>query len=223
MRQASNVSYRKHHKVVSSSRYSDFTIKWATLPWELNQAYLLRRKVFCNEQHLFNGNDFDAVDQYARVLVALGNHGGWHQEVVGTVRIHREASGVWHGSRLAVDPAYRTQGNLGPMLIKLAVSSAHALGCKHFYAKVQEQNVPLFRRAKWTRKESCEFAGLPHALMKADLSVYPPCHTPQSGFVIRARKMRAEPVYWSAFLDSLPKEVKRYDGTSSLSQIREVA
>lgn len=190
----------------SYQQYSDFTIKWATLPWELEQAHLLRRKVFCDEQQLFEDDDFDAVDDYARVLVALGNFGGWHQDVVGTVRIHQEAQGVWFGSRLAVDPAFRTQGNLGPMLIKLAVSSAHALGCHHFFAKVQEKNVPLFVRNKWTRKESCVVAGSPHALMEADLSVYPPCHSPSTGFVIKARKKRKTLDARSAWLECVSSE-----------------
>lgn len=29
---------------------ASFTIKWTTLPWEANEAYKLRRAVFCIEQ-----------------------------------------------------------------------------------------------------------------------------------------------------------------------------
>lgn len=168
--------------------YSDYTIKWATLPWEVEQAHALRRRVFCDEQRLFDHDDRDATDDHACLLVALGSYGGWHQQVVGTVRIHQEGEGVWYGSRLAVDPAFRSQGQLGSTLIRLAVSSAHALGCQCFMATVQKQNEPLFQRLKWATCEYKEIFGQVHAVMEANLAAYPPCHTPNSGFVLRARR-----------------------------------
>ncbi|WP_227635090.1 MSMEG_0567/Sll0786 family nitrogen starvation N-acetyltransferase, partial [Klebsiella pneumoniae] len=103
-------------------------MKWVTLPWEREQAYALRRQVFCREQGLFADDDRDEIDDHAHLLVALGCVAGWHDRVVGTVRIHQQSPGVWLGSRLAVDAAYRRQGQLGPTLIRLAVCSAHALG-----------------------------------------------------------------------------------------------
>ena len=129
--------------------YAGYTIKWVTLPWEREQAYALRRQVFCREQGLFADDDRDEIDDHAHLLVALGCVAGWHDRVVGTVRIHQQSPGVWLGSRLAVDAAYRRQGQLGPTLIRLAVCSAHALGCEAFYAQVQHQNEPLFRRMRW--------------------------------------------------------------------------
>ena len=69
--------------------------------------------------------------------------------VVGTVRIHEEAPGLWFGSRLAVDREFRRIGAIGATLIRLAVSSAHAMGCRHFLAHVQAQNGPLFRQMHW--------------------------------------------------------------------------
>jgi len=108
--------------------------------------------------------------------------------VVGTVRIHRgEAEGEWWGSRLAVHPAFRSQGHLGVTLIRLAVSRANALGCDDFFAQVQMQNVPLFRKLGWQLLEETSVHGRPHARMRADLGRYPPCHDPVSGFVTRAR------------------------------------
>ncbi|MFP3534813.1 GNAT family N-acetyltransferase, partial [Burkholderia sp. SIMBA_042] len=65
--------------------------------------------------------------------------------VVGTVRIHESEPSVWFGSRLAVHDAFRGHSRIGATLIRLAVSSAHALGCRRFLAHVQSQNVPLFR------------------------------------------------------------------------------
>ncbi|MCY0965469.1 MSMEG_0567/Sll0786 family nitrogen starvation N-acetyltransferase [Parathalassolituus penaei] len=185
--------------------YSDYTIKWATLPWEVEQAHALRRRVFCDEQGLFAGDDADATDGHARTLVALGNHGGWHQQVVGTVRIHREGpadENLWYGSRLAVDPAFRTQGQLGSTLIKLAVSSAHALGCQTFMATVQIQNEPLFKRLNWRTHDYRDIQGLKHAVMQADLAAYPPCFTPTSGFVLKARKQHIHEHFWPGLLDA---------------------
>jgi putative N-acetyltransferase (TIGR04045 family) len=110
------------------------------------------------------------------------------EQVVGTVRIHRgEADGEWWGSRLAVHPAFRSQGHLGVTLIRLAVSRANALGCKRFFAQVQMQNVPLFRKLGWQLLEETGVHGRPHARMQAELSWYPPCHDPVSGFVTRSK------------------------------------
>nr|WP_227631726.1 MSMEG_0567/Sll0786 family nitrogen starvation N-acetyltransferase [Klebsiella pneumoniae] len=81
--------------------YAGYTIKWVTLPWEREQAYALRRQVFCREQGLFADDDRDEIDDHAHLLVALGCVAGWHDRVVGTVRIHQQSPGVWLGSRLA--------------------------------------------------------------------------------------------------------------------------
>lgn len=173
------------------NEYAGYTIKWVTLPWEREQAYALRRQVFCREQGLFADDDRDEIDGHAHLLVALGCVAGWHDRVVGTVRIHQLSPRIWLGSRLAVDAAYRRQGQLGPTLIRLAVCSAHALGCDAFYAQVQHQNEPLFRRMHWQTLEWLELRGVRHARMQADLAFYPPCDDPQSGMVIhRARPQR---------------------------------
>jgi len=85
------------------------------------------------------------------------------------------------------EPAFRSQGHLGVTLIRLAVSRANALGCKRFFAQVQMQNVPLFRKLGWQLLEETGVHGRPHARMQAELSWYPPCHDPVSGFVTRSK------------------------------------
>ncbi|KAB8312766.1 GNAT family N-acetyltransferase [Erwinia endophytica] len=167
--------------------YPNYTVKWVTLPWEREQAYALRRQIFCQEQALFAGDDRDMIDDHAQLLVALGGYAGWHEEVVGTVRIHRRAERVWFGSRLAVAERFRRQGQLGSALIRLAVSSANALGCDAFYADVQQQNEKLFRRLHWHTLDSLTLRGIPHVRMQADLTHYPPCHDPHSGMVLNIR------------------------------------
>ena len=181
--------------------YSDYTVKWASLPWEVEQAYQLRRRVFCEEQGMFEHDDRDAIDESAQLLVVLGNYGGWHQEVVGTVRIHQQRDGHWTGSRLAVDQAFRTQGQLGAGLIRLAVSSARALGCRRFTARVQERNELLFRRLHWHTRDYCHVSGVRHAIMEADLHAYPPCHSPYSGMVLKALRQHRHTDYWPGLFE----------------------
>jgi putative N-acetyltransferase (TIGR04045 family) len=167
---------------------AEFRVKQATLPWERREAYGLRRAVFCVEQGLFAGDDRDAVDERAQLLVAVSSLGGNPDQVVGTVRIDEEQPGLWRGSRLAVHAAFRSQGRIGATLIRLAVTSAHAQGCRRFLAHVQQQNEALFQRLAWRTLALETLHGRPHCLMQADLAAYPPCRDPWNGFVTLARQ-----------------------------------
>ena len=167
---------------------TEYRIKWTTLQWEADEAYKLRRAVFCIEQGIFVGDDRDEIDERAQQLVAVSCIAGMPEQVVGTVRIHQEEPGVWFGSRLAVHAAFRRHGKIGATLIRLAVTSAHALGCQTFLAHVQSQNVPLFRRLRWDVLAEERMLGRPHHLMQAQLQHYPPCTTPRSGFVTQSRR-----------------------------------
>jgi len=167
-----------------------FIVRQATAGWERDEAHALRRAVFCIEQGIFAGDDRDAIDDTAQLLVAMACIGGMPEQVVGTVRIHRDAAltpGLWWGSRLAVHPAYRSQGHLGATLIRLAVSRAHAQGCTAFCAHVQAQNVPLFEKLHWRAHGEIAIHGRAHAVMSPDLAYYPACHDAASGFVSRRR------------------------------------
>jgi putative N-acetyltransferase (TIGR04045 family) len=166
---------------------TEYRIKWTTLPWEAEEAHKLRRAVFCIEQGIFVGDDRDEIDERAQQLVAVSCIAGMPEQMVGTVRIHQEAPGVWYGSRLAVHAAFRRHGKIGATLIRLAVTSAHALGCETFLAHVQSQNVPLFRALHWDALEQEMVHGRSHHLMQAQLDHYPPCTAPRSGFVTQAR------------------------------------
>lgn len=167
---------------------SDFQLKFATEPWERNASAALRRQVFCDEQKIFAGDDRDAIDDVAIPIVAIASLGVAFDDVVGTVRVHEVEPGIWWGSRLAVAPTYRRMGAIGTSLIKLAVSSAHARGCKRFFAHVQSQNALLFQRLHWTTFDRIDLHGQPHHAMEADLAFYPPIHDPSSGFRVLAKK-----------------------------------
>ena len=162
---------------------NEFRIKFSASRWEREQARALRRRVFCDEQGIFCGDDGDAVDDYAIPIVALSMMGVAADRVVGAVRIHEEEPGLWWGSRLAVDAEFRRIGSLGATLIRLAVSSARAMGCQTFLAHVQAQNAPLFAQLHWDALGEVDLHGRPHLKMKADLQRYPPCANPEIGFV----------------------------------------
>jgi putative N-acetyltransferase (TIGR04045 family) len=162
---------------------AEYRVKFATDPWELREAAALRRLVFCEEQGIFAGDDRDDIDAVAIPLVVISSLGVAPHDVVGTVRIHEAEPAVWWGSRLAVAPAYRRIGALGSALIRLAVCSAHARGCRRFYAHVQSQNAVLFRRLHWRTLEEIELRGRPHHFMEADLVHYPPISDPEIGFL----------------------------------------
>jgi putative N-acetyltransferase (TIGR04045 family) len=168
---------------------AQFQIKSASQPWEQRAAARLRRQVFCTEQGIFDGDDRDAIDDVAIPLVALSLVGVAAGDVVGTVRIHRGAAeGEWWGSRLAVSREYRRVGALGATLIRLAVSSAHAQGCTHFFAHVQSQNEELFRKLHWRTVARLDLHGREHVRMQADLSQYPPFSAVETGLCALARE-----------------------------------
>lgn len=164
----------------------EFRVKWAQAGWEQQQAMALRRAVFCDEQRVFDGDDIDAIDSHAQTLVALSRIAVVDDQVAGTVRIHQAEPGLWWGSRLAVHSGFRRHGHLATTLIRLAVSSAHARGCRIFLAHVQSQNVPLFEHLQWRALRSEQLHGRPHVLMQAELDAYPPCYDPYTGYVTRS-------------------------------------
>lgn len=168
-----------------------YFIRATSMPWEANGAADLRRRVFVDEQKIFERHDRDDIDMIATHLVALSTYAHEPDSVVGTVRIHEADPGVWWGSRLAVDPLYRKVGHLGAELIRLAVSSAHAQGCHRFLANIQMQNVGLFRRMRWKAIEEVDYHGVAHMRMAADLSYYPPTINPVAGWYHKPRKIVA--------------------------------
>ncbi len=165
-----------------------YQIKAATEAWEIRAAAALRQEVFCREQALFREHDQDEIDARATTLVAASHLGVVLGEVVGTVRMHEEAPGLWRGSRLAVARPYRTVAAIGTSLIRLAVSAAHGRGATRFLAHVQAQNAPLFQRLHWRTLDVVTLHGHPHHLMEAALDAYPPIDRPEAGFMIMPRK-----------------------------------
>lgn len=171
---------------------TDFVYKLARTREDVSGFWRLRRTVFCDEQGLFDDTDTDERDAAMIPIVCVSLVMGMEDEVVGVVRIHEHAPGIWWGSRLAVSRALRRRTRLslavtvrnhqppdcatsiGAGLIYKAVSTARALGCRQFDAHVQQQNAPFFRRMHWTPLVDLELHGRPHVHMRANLQHYPP-------------------------------------------------
>jgi putative N-acetyltransferase (TIGR04045 family) len=158
---------------------SEIVAKLASEPWQLTQYRRLRSEIFAREQGLFEESDFDEHDRYAHPIVAESQIAGMADRVVGVVRIFEHAGGVWYGGRLGVHADYRRSGSVGTALITCAVSTAHAWGCRSFFATVQEQNVRYFERHHFRALEPLEIRGRSHCLMQADLERYPRAKVPE--------------------------------------------
>lgn len=158
----------------------------------------LRKKVFCDEQQIFENSDRDILDDSAIPIVALDEYMGIVQNVVGAVRINERSPRIWWGSRLCVDNQYRTHSrfntislfdeeanrlfvtSMGGALIYKAVTTANYLGCDQFLAHVQTKNVKFFKRLFWKELDEVDVHGIKHSLMEADLTKYPPSNWAKS-------------------------------------------
>jgi putative N-acetyltransferase (TIGR04045 family) len=154
---------------------SEVVARVAAEAWELDGYYGVRRAIFAEEQGIFEEHDVDAHDAHATPIVATSQIAGMPDEVVGVVRIYESEPGVWYGGRLGVCREYRRRGAVGAALIFTACSTAHAWGCRLFFATVQAQNVRYFERHHFRALEELNLRGRPHALMQADLTAFPPC------------------------------------------------
>lgn len=171
----------------------DFIFKIATNREDLDGFHALRRRIFCEEQGLFQDHDRDEIDDAMIPIVCKAMVAGMEDAVVGVVRIDEREPGVWYGSRLGVAPEFRRLrrfspavpvrnqqpcyaglGAIGASLIYKAVSTANRIGCHEFLATVQQQNARFFQRLHWQPLGEIELHGLTHVKMRADLNHYLP-------------------------------------------------
>lgn len=174
-----NIGNRSSSSLVLGYRSRGIVTQVATEAWQVSGYHALRKRVFVQEQGLFQESDEDRADEVALPIVAMSVAHGMLDQVVGTVRIFRSSNSgfeTWFGGRLAVDAVYRRHGIVGESLIRAAVCTAHALGCTEFLATVQAPVVRYFERHHFAVREPTTVCGVPHALMQADLAKYPPVH-----------------------------------------------
>jgi len=139
---------------------------------EIAAYFDLRRKIFVEEQALFQDDDVDALDEIAHPIIAV-EADALRLDVLGIVRIYEPKPRLWYGGRLGTHPDRRKGWQIGKGLISKAVTTANAWGCDRFLATVQIQNVRFFQRLHWDSLEQIEIRGIAHHLMQADLDFYP--------------------------------------------------
>ncbi len=129
----------------------------------------LRHLVFVDEQRLFTGTDRDDIDDDPRTVVLLARD-PLDGSVLGGVRLspvlRGRDIGWWAGGRLAVAPAARRLGGIGPALVRAACARAEQAGVLRFEATVQPQNELLFRRLGWDGVGATMVTGREHVLMR---------------------------------------------------------
>jgi putative N-acetyltransferase (TIGR04045 family) len=131
----------------------------------------IRRQVFVGEQGFFRDTDRDGHDDDPATVHVLGLCDG---VAAGAVRLYPldepgEVPGTWKGDRLAVLPAFRSQGVGGP-LVRFAVRTAAEAGGRVMVAHIQPANVTFFERLGWRRAGGLvSFVGRPHQMMTIDL------------------------------------------------------
>lgn len=143
---------------------------------ELGLHHEIRRRVFVEEQGLFESTDRDLHDDDPATVHVLGLCG---DVVGGAVRLYPlidpEASevepGLWKGDRLAVLPFFRRNGLGGP-LVRFAVATAAAAGGRRMIAHIQPPNVGFFEYLGWyCIGDPVTFVGRPHQTMAIHLGL----------------------------------------------------
>jgi putative N-acetyltransferase (TIGR04045 family) len=130
---------------------------------ELAQCLDIRRKVFVQEQHIFENSDRDDYDGQAIHIAAF-----YQSRIIGTVRVYQDTSGAWWGGRLAVLKKYR--GRAGRELVRAAVALVKLQGAEHFYANILSENLNFFKNIGWHPVgDEFHLHGRPHRLVEADL------------------------------------------------------
>ena len=130
---------------------------------ELEEYFAVRRRVFCDEQRVFDRDDRDERDGAPGTLHVVALLDG---RVEGAVRLYPlDELGVWKGDRLAVLPERRVH-RVGAMLVSFAVRTAGELGGRRMIAQIQLANVRFFELLGWRREgEPAPYHGLPHQRM----------------------------------------------------------
>ena len=130
---------------------------------ELEECFLIRKKIFVDEQGLFTETDQDEHDAEAIHIVAL-----YKDKIIGTVRIYEQKDSIWWGGRLAVEKKLR--GRAGRLLVQKAVKIIRGSNAKCFRAYIQLKNVSFFKNLKWKPiGEKVFLHGKPHLLMEAEI------------------------------------------------------
>lgn len=165
---------------------------WTARPHEFALPFIIRHRVFVEEQGVLVFTDVDARDRHPATISVLASI---DDQVAGTVRLYpiepedSGAGGRWRGDRLAVLPPYRSS-LVGARLVRHAVATAASAGGDQMEASVQVANVVFFERLGWRCDgEARPYLGLLHQPMLIDLSgVAPASETRPAAAGLRASR-----------------------------------
>ncbi|MGI9327984.1 MAG: MSMEG_0567/Sll0786 family nitrogen starvation N-acetyltransferase [Pseudomonadales bacterium] len=144
---------------------------WSARRKEMAAHFIIRHRVFVNEQGVLVFTDIDSWDDHAKVVHVLAASG---HSYAGTVRLYPiDDHGRWKGDRLAVLKQHR-RSIVGAQLVRFATATAAAQGGQIMEANVQVANVKFFEQLCWRCNGSeYPYLGLPHQPMVFDLSMAP--------------------------------------------------
>lgn len=127
---------------------------------ELNQAFDLRRDVFCGEQGVSEEAEFDGLDDEATHIVALS--GG---RVVCTCRLLFEGE-ICRLGRMASAAEHR-RGGAGREVIAVAVEAAREAGCERIVIHAQRRAQAFYEACGFEPYgDTFDEEGIPHVMMR---------------------------------------------------------
>jgi putative N-acetyltransferase (TIGR04045 family) len=122
-------------------------------PHEVERCREIRHRVFVDEQRIFAKTDMDDIEDKAIHIFCRKR-----QEIIGTVRVHKDENGTFWGSRLAVLPDERG-ADAGKALVRAAEDTVKRIGGEQIRGLIQKDQVKLFLKLGW-RKHGKEFSHL---------------------------------------------------------------
>ncbi|MBI3783455.1 MAG: GNAT family N-acetyltransferase [Deltaproteobacteria bacterium] len=124
------------------------------------QAFEIRRRVFRNEQHVPEEEEFDSDDEIATHALALV---GGQPAGTGRLVMHPDYAKI---GRMAVLPEFRGSG-VGLAILHTLMDLATQRGAKLLMLHAQVQAIPFYRKAGFAvSSEEFEEAGIPHRRME---------------------------------------------------------
>jgi predicted GNAT family N-acyltransferase len=139
----------------------EIPIRWAGGPDDMHGAFAVRVRVFCEEQGVSRGDEFDGRDEQALHIVALEPAG---RRVIGTLRLLLDGDRAKVG-RVAVEREWRRRG-IASRMLDLALARARERGCVQVRLAAQLAATGVYRRAGFAvESEPFEQAGILHVSM----------------------------------------------------------
>ncbi len=139
-------------------------LRWAQGDADMQGAFAVRTRVFCDEQGVPLEEELDGRDEQALHLVAVAPGG----EIIGTLRLLFAQTTVKVG-RVAVERSWRGRA-IASRMLSMALEESVARGAAQARLASQVEVVDLYRRAGFeVCSETFEEAGIPHVWMVRSL------------------------------------------------------